>query len=431
VKVFPAKRLEGEIHVPGDKSISHRAVMLASIANGESRIGNFATSADCAATIKCFRRMGVIIGRDGNHVVVAGKGKRGLTAAAGPLDCGNSGTTMRLMSGILAGQPFESILTGDESLRSRPMKRVMEPLTKMGASIESVDGRAPLTIRGGRLSAMKYELPVASAQVKSCALLAGLYAEGRTTVIEPTPTRDHTERMLRGFGIEVATNELDNGRREISLDCDADLNATDLFIPGDISSAAFFLVAAACLRGSKLRLVNVGVNPTRAAVLDALRRFGARIEVQNYRESSGEPVADLVVRSGIDESGSGDNILKGDIIANLIDEIPILAVLGTQLENGLEIRDARELRVKESDRIASIVKNLRAMNADIEEFDDGFRVGRSELKGAAVDSFGDHRIAMAFAVAGLVAEGVTEIAKAECAAVSFPAFFEVLSEVTQ
>ena len=405
--------------------------MLASIANGESRIGNFATSADCASTIECFRRMGVIIGRDGNHVVVAGKGKRGLTAAAGPLDCGNSGTTMRLMSGILAGQPFESILTGDESLRSHPMKRVMEPLTKMGASIESVDGRAPLTIRGGRLSAIKYELPVASAQVKSCALLAGLYAEGRTTVIEPTPTRDHTERMLRGFGIEVATTELDNGRREISLDCDADLNATDLFIPGDISSAAFFLVAAACLRGSKLRLVNVGVNPTRAAVLDALRRFGARIEVQNYRESSGEPVADLVVRSGIDESGSGDNILKGDIIANLIDEIPILAVLGTQLENGLEIRDARELRVKESDRIASIVKNLRAMNADIEEFDDGFRVGRSELKGAAVDSFGDHRIAMAFAVAGLVAEGVTEIAKAECAAVSFPAFFEVLSEVTQ
>ena len=405
--------------------------MLASIANGESRIGNFATSSDCASTIECFRRMGVIIGRDGNHVVVAGKGKRGLTAAAGPLDCGNSGTTMRLMSGILAGQPFESILTGDESLRSRPMTRVIEPLTKMGASIESVDGRAPLTIRGGRLSAIKYELPVASAQVKSCALLAGLYAEGRTTVIEPTPTRDHTERMLRGFGIEVATTELDNGRREISLDCDADLNATDLFIPGDISSAAFFLVAAACLRGSKLRLVNVGVNPTRAAVLDALRRFGARIEVQNYRESSGEPVADLVVRSGIDESGSGDNILKGDIIANLIDEIPILAVLGTQLENGLEIRDARELRVKESDRIASIVKNLRAMNADIEEFDDGFRVGRSELKGAAVDSFGDHRIAMAFAVAGLVAEGVTEIAKAECAAVSFPAFFEVLSEVTQ
>ena len=405
--------------------------MLASIANGESRIGNFATSADCASTIECFRQMGVHIDQNGSDLVVAGKGKRGLTAPPEPLDCGNSGTTMRLMSGVLAGQPFESILTGDESLRSRPMKRVIEPLTTMGASIGSLDGKAPLTIRGGHLNAIKYELPVPSAQVKSCTLLAGLYSDGRTTVIESTPTRDHTERMLRGFGVDVTTIEIDGGPLEISVDGNADLKATDLLIPGDISSAAFFLVAAACLRGSELRLLSVGVNPTRAAILDVLRRFGARVEVQNYRESSGEPVADLAVEGGIGTPIADKNILRGDVVANLIDEIPILAVFGTKLENGLEIRDARELRVKESDRIASIVKNLKAMGAHIEEFDDGFRVGRSKLKGALVDSCGDHRIAMAFAIAGLIAEGATEIANAECAAVSFPAFFEVLSEVTQ
>lgn len=419
----------GEIRLPGDKSVSHRAVMLASIADGESRITNFATSADCVSTIDCFKQLGVEIERSGSEITVSGKGKRGLTASTNPLDCGNSGTTIRLMSGILAGQSFGSILTGDRSLRSRPMQRVIEPLTAMGVSIESTDGKAPLTIRGGRLNAITYELPVASAQVKSCTLLAGLYADDRTTVVESTPTRDHTERMLRGFGVDVAVIEKAD-LREISIDGEARLQSTEVNVPGDISSAAFFLVAAACLQGSELRLVNVGINPTRSAVLDVLRQFGTRVETQNYRESSGEPVADLVVIGGINQTNT-DNTLRGGVIASLIDEIPILAILGTQLKNGLEIRNAGELRVKESDRIASIIKNLRAMGADVEEFDDGFRVGRSQLKGAKVNSFGDHRIAMAFAIAGLLADGKSEIIDAECAGVSYPAFFEVLSEAAR
>jgi 3-phosphoshikimate 1-carboxyvinyltransferase len=414
--------------LPGDKSISHRAVMFASIANGESRITNFATSADCASTIDCFRNLGVEIEQDDSNVRVIGKGKFGLSPSNAPLDCGNSGTTMRLMAGILAGQRFETVLTGDESLQSRPMKRVIDPLKAMGASIESVDGKAPLTIHGRSLTSIQYELPIASAQVKSCTLLAGLYADDRTTVVESTPTRDHTERMLRGFGVDVKTQDV-VGRREISVNGTAELRATDVSVPGDISSAAFFLVAAACLDGSELRLTNVGINPTRAAVVDVLKQLGVSIEISDSRKSSGEPVADLIVRGGLDDSFSDNNILRGEIIANIIDEIPILAVFGTQLKGGLEVRDAGELRVKESDRIGSIVKNLRAMGADIEEFEDGFSVGRSQLRGATINSFGDHRIAIAFAVAGLFADGESEIIDAECAAVSFPAFFDVLSEV--
>jgi 3-phosphoshikimate 1-carboxyvinyltransferase len=404
--------------------------MLASIAGGETRIRNFATSADCASTIDCFRRLGIQIEHNDTDVGVLGKGRLGLTRPTDPLDCGNSGTTMRLMAGILAGQSFESVLTGDVSLQSRPMKRVIEPLTAMGASIESVDGKAPLTIHGRTLASIRYELPVASAQVKSCTLLAGLYADGRTTVVESTPTRDHTERMLRGFGVDVAIRDV-NGTREISVDGTAPLIATNVNVPGDISSAAFFLVGAACLENSELRLRNVGINPTRAAIIQVLKRLGANIEIHDERESSGERVADLIVRGGIDESRTSDNVFRGEVIANLIDEIPILAVFGTQLGNGLEVRDAGELRVKESDRIASIVKNLRLMGAEIDEFDDGFRVGRSALHGAAVNSFGDHRIAMAFAVAGLFAAGETEIIDADCAAVSFPSFFDVLTGVAR
>jgi 3-phosphoshikimate 1-carboxyvinyltransferase len=320
-------------------------------------------------------------------------------------------------------------LTGDESLQNRPMKRIIDPLTQMGATIQSRDGYAPLTIKGGSLSAIKFSPPVASAQIKSCVLLAGLFAEGRTTVIEATPTRDHTERMLREFGVEVAVEKIGEGL-EISVSGDAELTATELSVPGDVSSAAFFLVAAACLPGSKLTLTDVGLNPTRSAVIDVLRKFGACIEVQGDLDAPGEPVGDIIVSGGLNYSAA-ENVVRGQIIANLIDEIPILAVFGTQLKNGIEIRDAAELRVKESDRIASVVENLRRMEADVEEFDDGLRIGKSKLKGAVIDSFGDHRIAMAFGVAGLLAEGETQVIGAECADVSFPGFFRVLGNVAK
>jgi len=423
--IRPAHRLSGEIAVPGDKSISHRAVMLGSISEGTTYISNFATSADCASTVECFRQLGVKINKSGNDVAVSGVGKSGLRAASDPLDCGNSGTTMRLMAGILAGQSFESTLTGDESLRGRPMGRVIGPLTAMGAEITSADGKAPITIRGvGRLSGIRYEPPVASAQVKSCTLLAGLYASGVTTVVEHIPTRDHTERMLRGFGVDVTVN-----KNEISISGNAKLTAVDISVPGDISSAAFFMVAAACLPGSNLTLRRVGINPTRAAVIHVLQSLGANIIIDDRTEAAGEPVADIVVKGGLGKRQSESNVLRGEIIANLIDEIPIVAVLGTQLSDGIEVRDARELRVKESDRIRSVVTNLQLMGADIEEFDDGFRVARSELRSAVVDSHGDHRIAMAFAVAGLLATGETEIRGAECSAVSYPDYFADLRRV--
>jgi 3-phosphoshikimate 1-carboxyvinyltransferase len=428
MKVRPANKLNGEIMLPGDKSISHRAVMMGSIADGETRISNFATSADCSSTIECFRGLGISIERDRRDVIVHGKGKNGLQKPEAPLDCGNSGTTMRLVAGILAGQPFDSILTGDESLRSRPMKRIIDPLTEMGGQIESLDGRAPLTIRGREITGIEYRSPVASAQIKSCVLLAGLFASGQTTVIETTPTRDHTEIMLRQFGVDVqVSKEIDATR--ISVSGEAKLHGTKVNVPGDISSAAFFMVAAASLAGSRLKLVNVGLNPTRSAVIDLLSNLGVRVTVEPYSQSVGEAAGDVTIDGGIEHGGSA-NVVSGAIIANVIDELPVLAVLGTRLENGLEVRDARELRVKESDRIASVVTNLRKMGADVEEYDDGFRVARSRLIGAEVDSFGDHRIAMAFAVAGLLADGETTINGADCVDVSFPGFFDVLAEVT-
>ncbi|HSU26170.1 MAG TPA: 3-phosphoshikimate 1-carboxyvinyltransferase, partial [Pyrinomonadaceae bacterium] len=410
MKVCPANRLTGEIMLPGDKSISHRSVMMGSIAEGETRISNFATSADCASTIECFRGLGISIERDGGDVTVDGKGKHGLEKPNSPLDCGNSGSTMRLVAGILAGQPFDSVLTGDESLRSRPMKRIIDPLTAMGGQIESQDGRAPLTIRGRKMTGIEYRPPVASAQIKSCVLLAGLFADGQTTVVETTPTRDHTEIMLRQFGVDIDVRSQVDAMR-ISVSGDAKLRGTSVNVPGDISSAAFFMVAAASLAGSRLKLVNVGLNPTRSAVIDLLRRLGANVTVERYSHSVGEAAGDVIIEGGIEGGGSA-NVLSGPIIANVIDELPVLAVLGTQLEHGLEVRDARELRVKESDRIASVVINLKKMGADVEEFDDGFRVARSRLTGADVDSFGDHRIAMAFAVAGLLADGETTISGA-------------------
>jgi 3-phosphoshikimate 1-carboxyvinyltransferase len=424
--ISPAKRLRGEVALPGDKSISHRAAMLSAIAENETRIENFAESADCTSTLGCLRDLGVEIERGGNTVFVRGVGKNGFRPPSALLDCGNSGTTMRLLSGILAGQSFESSLTGDESLSGRPMRRIIEPLCRMGATVDSVDGHAPLTIHGRYpLRAIEYEPPVASAQIKSCVLLAGVYGDGETTVIEQVATRDHTERMLRSFGVEVRDTQLETGRR-ISVSGDAVLRSDGaLVVPADISAAAFFMVAAACLEGSDSLLRNVGSNPTRTGIIEVLRACGVNVEMVNEVVRNNEPACDLHVHCGLGKPTA--RRLDGETIARVIDELPVLAVLGTQLESGLEVRDAAELRVKESDRIATVVDNLRRMGATVDEFDDGFRVGRSRLKGAQVDSFGDHRIAMAFAVAGLLAEkGETEIAGSECVDVSFPGFFEVL-----
>ncbi len=412
--------------MPGDKSISHRAALIAAMAAGETRIENFSTSADCASTLSCLQDLGVEIRRENSTVFIKGVGKNGLQKPENALDCGNSGTTMRLIAGILAGQNFESVLVGDESLSKRPMRRITEPLEAMGAKIDSQNGCAPLKIQGKNpLHAISYDLPIASAQVKSCILLAGLNANGKTCVSAPALTRDHTERMLRLFGAEIET-----AGQTICVSSESVLTAHDLQIPGDISSAAFFIVAAACLEESEVVIENVGLNPTRTAFIDVLRQFGAEIEISDRHEIDNEPRGNLRVSCGSNlKNNSGSNVVRGEVIADLIDEIPILAIFGTQIENGLEIRDARELRLKESDRISAIVENLRRMNAKIEEFPDGFRVERSNLKGAKIDSHRDHRIAMAFAIAALFAEGETEIAGAECADISFPGFFEILAKI--
>jgi 3-phosphoshikimate 1-carboxyvinyltransferase len=402
--------------------------MLAAAANSETRIENFGSSADCASTVSCLQALGVEINRSGSTLTVKGLGKTGFRKAAEPLDCGNSGTTMRLLSGFLAGQRFESVLTGDESLMKRPMRRIADPLEQMGCSVGLEDGHAPVMISGRNpLKAIHYRLPVASAQIKSCVLLAGLNADGTTSVIEPTPTRDHTERMLRWFGVEVKEENTDVGKR-ISVSGSSRLDARDLVVPSDISAAAFFLVAAACIPNSEIEIENVGLNPSRTAIIDVLRNLEAHIQVLDSIETSNEPVGTLRVRGGKGtRSNRNSNLISGATIANLIDEIPILAVFGTQVPGGLEIRDAAELRHKETDRIAAVAENLRRMGVSVEEFPDGLRIDESRLHGATIDSFGDHRIAMAFAVAGLLADGETEIVGAESAAVSFPEFFEVLA----
>lgn len=442
MKVKAVSCLQGDISLPGDKSISHRAAMMAALTHGKVRIDNFAASMDCGSTLKCLERLGIEVEREGSTVFVAGKGKTGFTRPESPLDCGNSGTTMRLLSGILSGQDFESVLVGDESLSGRPMSRIIKPLRLMGAEIESEENHAPLNIHGKNpLQAIAYDSPVASAQIKSCILLAGLNADGKTTVRSPetakkiVPSRDHTELMMKYLGAEIDESfiEVEDGfQHQVSVSGDSRLTARDLSVPSDVSSAAFFLVAASCLKGSELILRNVGLNPTRTAVIDVLTELGVKIEVLDQKSVCNEIVGDLrVLRKAELSPIVLSNVVKGDRIANLIDEIPILAIFGTQLENGLEVRDAGELRVKESDRIKAVVENLRRMNADVEEFPDGFRVGRSDLKGAEIEVFHDHRIAMAFAVAGLLAEGETVINGAEWAGVSFPGFFEALSGISR
>ncbi|MGI8641501.1 MAG: 3-phosphoshikimate 1-carboxyvinyltransferase [Pyrinomonadaceae bacterium] len=440
MKIQPANYLKGKVRLPGDKSISHRAAILASMAEGTTRIENFATSADCASTLDCLENLGVEIRRENATVFIKGVGKTGFSEPKKELDCGNSGTTMRLLAGVLAGQSFDSVLIGDESLSKRPMKRVIEPLTQMGAKIEATKTGAPLEIYGRNpLKTISYKLSVSSAQVKSCVLLAGLNAAGKTTVQSPpaktrVPTsRNHTELMLRYLGADIEEKfiEVEDGfLHQVLIDGNSKLIAKNLEIPSDISSAAFFLVAASVLKNSEVVLENVGLNPTRTAIIEVLQNFGADIEIFNQKEVCHELVGDLLVRGKENFAPKiTSNVIGGELVAGLIDEIPILAVFGTQLENGLEIRNAEELRVKESDRISAVVENLRRMNAVVEEFADGFKVKKSQLKGAKVDSFGDHRIAMAFAVAALFADGGTEIVGADCAKISFPDFFQVLAEI--
>ncbi len=416
--------MRGESALPGDKSISHRYALLAALASGTSKIENYSFAADCASTLACLDALGVTIRRNGASVTVDGSGLHGFQPPAAPLDAGNSGTTLRLLAGVLAGQEFESILTGDDSLRRRPMRRVIEPLTRMGAAIVSEEGGfPPLRIRGGALESIRYEMPIPSAQVKSCVLLAGLFAKGSTTVIESVATRDHTELALAEFGARIATTA---GMATIAGG--SPLSACSLDVPGDLSSAVFLIVAALLLPGSELRLTGVGLNPTRTAVLDFLVAIGAPIHITGRRTLAGEPRGDIEVRYAPLSGG----VVSGGMSARMIDELPMLAALGPFTERGITILDARELRVKETDRIAALVENLRRMGARAESFPDGLTVaGRDAgpLHGAEIDPHGDHRIAMAMAVAGLAAEGETTIHEAECAAVSFPAFFDTLDRL--
>ena len=403
--------------------------MFAAMGDGQSKLKNYSSARDCQSTLDCLEALGVRVKREPDLITIEGVGIDGLRQASQMLDVGNSGSTIRMLSGILAGQNFTTEITGDESIQRRPMKRVIDPLSLMGARIEAREGNfAPLKINGGNLAgnlkAIEYTPPVASAQVKSCVLLAGLFADGKTTVVEKTPTRNHTEVMLRevGAAIEISTD----GER-ISVTGRQRLKPLGEYtVAGDLSSAAFFIVAALIAPDAEIRLRHIGVNPSRTALIDVLKQIGGQIEVENQRLAHGEPVADFLIRSS---KLRGDLELSGAVIANLIDEIPILAVAATQLEGALTIRDAHELRVKESDRIRSIVNNLRLMGIEVEEFDDGLRLkGRQQLRGARVESFGDHRIAMAFAVAGLIAEGETEIVGAEAASVSLPEFYQLLAK---
>lgn len=419
VKIKPARGLAGTARVPGDKSISHRYAMLGAIAEGPSDIHFFSPSADCRSTLRCLEALGVQIDEKDQVVTVHGAGARALRAPAKLLDAGNSGSTMRMLCGILAAQPFRSVLVGDASLSRRPMQRIIDPLTRMGANIHAVDGGLPpLEIEGGRLHGISYELPVASAQVKSAILLAGLFAEGITEVVEPAVTRDHTEIALEQMGAEVGRH-----RRTISVSGGAKLEAKKLYVPGDFSSAAFLMAAALALPESNLVIQNVGLNPTRTALLDVLVSMGGRIKVLNIEMINGELLGDLHV----DPSELKGGQIEPAMIPNLIDEIPLLSVLATRMQQGLSFRGAGELRVKESDRLRTVAENLRRLGAEVEEFPDGLRIaGRQVLRGAEVESYGDHRIAMAFAIAGLLAEGVTTIRDSACVEISFPGFFDVL-----
>lgn len=426
MRIAPARLINGRLRLPGDKSISHRAALIAALASESSEISNFSTARDCASTLGCLRDLSISIEQKNGKLLFAGGEK--LVEPIKPLDCGNSGSTLRILAGVLAGHDLTAELVGDESLSSRPMRRIIEPLELMGAKIQSTHGKAPLKIRGaGKPVPITYQLPVASAQVKSAILFAGLNAEGRTTVIEPSPTRDHTERLFNGFGVPVTTSDL-----SVTLDGAARFNGGAITIPGDISSAAYFVAAAMLLPGSELTIDAVGLNPTRAAFLSVLSSWGADISTSDLQTERNEPYGTINVRGGITRvAGEDKRTLSQSMIPSLIDELPLLAVAGSQIEGGIRIRDAGELRLKESDRLAATAVNLRAMGAEVEEFEDGLSVaGPVRLRGALIDSHGDHRIAMAFAIAALIADGETEIAGSECVAISFPEFFGLLQSVS-
>ena len=415
--------LRGELCVPGDKSISHRSVMFGALADGKTEAENFLTGADCLSTIACFRKMGIEIEQNGTSVKINGKGLHGLTRPNGVLDAGNSGTTVRLLSGILSGQSFDSVLTGDTSIQKRPMKRVITPLSMMNARIDSINGNgcAPLSIQSSTLTGIHYLSPVASAQVKSCVLLAGLYADGPTSVTEPAVSRNHSELMLRYFGADVKTEGITS-----TILPNPHLIGQKVEVPGDISSAAYFIAAALLVPGSEVLLKNVGTNPTRDGMLRVCRAMGADIELLNVRSDGAEPCADLLVRS----SSLHGTVIEGDLIPTLIDEIPILAVLAAFAEGTTIIRDAAELKVKESDRIAVMTENLTRMGCEVDPTEDGMIIhGGKPLHGAVIDPHLDHRIAMSFAVAALAADGQTEIQDADCVRISYPAFYEDLDSL--
>jgi 3-phosphoshikimate 1-carboxyvinyltransferase len=423
-QISPARALSGVIQLPGDKSISHRYGMLAAIAEGVSKIENYSTGADCQSTLACMEALGARVEKKEGLVAVEGRGLQGLREPCAMLDAGNSGSTIRMLSGILAAQPFVSRIGGDASLSRRPMERIMKPLADMGASIEAHENRfPPLTIRGSKLRPIEYTLPVASAQVKSCVLFAGLYADGPTIVHEPVRTRDHTELALREFGAEIEVQ-----RKSITLTGRPRLQARDLRVPGDLSSAAFFLVAALIVAESNLTIRSVGLNPTRSTLLDFLAEMGAAIKILDITQTGGELIGDV----SITKSRIRGGLLDKARTAALIDEIPVLAVLGAASEEGLIVRDAAELRVKETDRIRTIADNFQRMGLAIEIHADGFQVpGRQHFRAAELDSFGDHRIAMAFSIAALAADGPCTIEGAEAASVSFPEFFDTLHRVAQ
>ncbi len=420
--ITPGIKVKGTCRVPGDKSISHRAVMLGGISQGTTKIKGFLTGEDCLSTLRCFQQMGVEVEETKDVITLKGRGLHGLQEPDDVMNAGNSGTTMRLMSGILSGQSFMSVVTGDNSLRNRPMDRITVPLRKMGAQIEGREGgrKAPLVIHGGTLTGIHYQMPVASAQVKSAVLLAGLYAQGETSVTEIRPSRDHTERMLKAFGGNLVVEGL---KRTI---VSAELKGQEVEVPGDISSAAFLMVAATCLPGSDITIESVGLNPTRAGIINVLQQMGAEITIHNERETGGELMGDLRIRGG---HLQGIDIGE-ELVPSLIDEIPILAVAASCAEGITRITGARELRVKETDRISAIAEELAKIGVQVETLEDGLVIeGPQKIKGGNTHSHGDHRIAMAMAVAGLLAESPVRVENAGCIAVSFPGFEEVLKKL--
>lgn len=416
--------LRGEVNIPGDKSISHRCIMFGSIASGTTEISNFLQGADCLATINCFRRMGIEIENQEEKIIVHGKGLHGLTAPTEILDVGNSGTTTRLISGILVGQPFESKLSGDNSLNSRPMKRIMEPLTKMGGHISSIlrNGCAPLYIAPGKLHGIHYDSPVASAQVKSSILLAGLYADGETSVTEPSLSRNHTELMLKEFGADIRSQfDLNTSKATAFIRPCSELYGKKIMVPGDISSAAYFIAAGLLVPDSEILIKNTGINATRTGILKVCEDMGANITLLNERTEGGEAIADILVRT----SKLHGTTISGDIIPTLIDEIPIIAIMAAAAEGTTIIKDAAELKVKETNRIETVVDNLKAMGCDIIATDDGMIIhGGKTLHGTTIHTLLDHRIAMAFSIAALIAEDTTRILDSKCVDVSYPTFYD-------